>query len=99
MSLGRSIEIFDVSSFVDAAPRRPAPPRAGEGSGAAYAPALDAEYEQLLSSGVSLEQYLDQCEKEYLGYALRKHQNSYKVAELLRTSQSSIIRRKKKYFL
>ena len=51
------------------------------------------------SSGVSLEQYLERCEKEYVGYALRKFQNSYKAADALKTSQSSIMRRKKKYFL
>ena len=96
MSMGRQIEVLDVSSFIDPVP----PPSSSPVSGRqAYAPAIDAQYEQMLTSGVSLEQYLERCEREYVGYALRKFQNSYKAADALKTSQSSIMRRKKKYFL
>lgn len=96
MSMGRQIEVLDVSSFIDPVPPPPSSPVSGR---QAYAPAIDAQYEQMLTSGVSLEQYLERCEKEYVGYALRKFQNSYKAADALKTSQSSIMRRKKKYFL
>lgn len=58
----------------------------------------DAQYERMIASGVSLEQYLEGCEKDYVEFALRKFRNSYKAASALGTSQSLIMRRKKKYF-
>lgn len=90
MSMDRNIEVLDVSSFVGAA---------STGVPREHAPAIDARFEQMLASGVTLEQYLDQCEQEYVSFALSKYRNSYKAAAALGTSQTSIIRRKKKYSL
>ena len=95
MSMGRNIEIPDVASFTDTPA---APPRAPVTSELPAHPSVqDADFEQMLSSGVTLDDYLAQCEQAYLGYALQKYQSSYRAAEALGTSQSSIMRRKKKY--
>ena len=56
-------------------------------------------YEHMLKSGISLEQYLAECEYEYVKYALETHKTSYAAAEALGTSQTSIMRRKKKFGL
>lgn len=98
MSIDKQIEIQDVNSFVDIMQVHYHSPHAEENSCTSYMPALDAHYEHMLTSGVSLKQYLAQCERGYIGYALKKYNNSYKSAEALKTSQSAIIRRKKKYF-
>ena len=59
----------------------------------------DAEkFEGLAQGGVSLDEYLDQCEQRYLSWAFQRYGSTYKVAQALRTSQASIMRRKKKYF-
>lgn len=99
MSLGRQIAIPDVSSFLDPAPASPLPEHPGEDSASVYSPAVSARYEQMISSGVSLQQYLDQCGRNYVAYALQKYGNSYKAAEALGTSQASIMRRKQKFHL
>ena len=44
-------------------------------------------------------EYLDRCEREYIKYALNTYKSSYAAAEALGTSQSSIMRRKRKYGL
>lgn len=59
----------------------------------------DASFEALLNQGTTLEAYLEKCEKEYLLYAYDKHQSSYKLAKALGASQTSIMRRLKKYNL
>ena len=95
MSLGRQIEVLDVSSFLDtvsAQSQNTAPD-------AADLTPSDARFEQMLSAGVSLEDYIAQCERNYVGYALQKYHNSYQAAAALGTSQSSIMRRKQKYGL
>ena len=99
MSLGRQVAVPDVSSFLDPAPASPLPERPGEDSASVYSPAVSARYEQMISSGVSLQQYLDQCGRNYVAYALQKYGNSYKAAEALGTSQASIMRRKQKFHL
>lgn len=48
---------------------------------------------------LSLQDYMDRCEREYLARALEKHKSSYQAARALGTSQSSIMRRKAKYGL
>ena len=98
-SLGRQVAVPDVSSFLDPAPASPLPERPGEDSASVYSPAVSARYEQMISSGVSLQQYLDQCGRNYVAYALQKYGNSYKAAEALGTSQASIMRRKQKFHL
>ena len=56
-------------------------------------------WEELMDKGLSLEEYVDRCEREYLARALEKYKTSYQVAKQLGTSQSSIMRRKAKYGL
>lgn len=95
MSMGRNIEISDISSFADPAiPQAAAPAEAAVSQFPSFS---DTSFEQMLADGVTLEQYLDTCEREYLGYALQKYRNSYKAAAVLGTSQTSVMRRKKKY--
>ena len=63
-------------------------------------PAASQEhYPQLLAAGVTLEEYISNCEKEYLSFILEHYPNTYKAASVLGTSQTSIMRRKKKYNL
>ena len=62
-------------------------------------PLLGADYEKMLADGISIEEYLADCEKEYLKFAFQKYTSTYKVAQALNTSQASIMRRKKKYDL
>ena len=59
----------------------------------------DVRLMQLLAAGVSLSDFVGQCEKEYLRCALQQYPTSYKAAAALGTSQASIIRRKQKYGL
>ena len=97
MSMGKNIEISDISSFTAPTPAlsaAPAPRPAGE-----FPAFASPGFEQMLEDGVTLEQYLDSCERDYLAYTLGKYQNSYKAASALGTSQTSIMRRKKKYNL
>lgn len=47
----------------------------------------------------SLNEYLEECEKKYIQYALEKCGSTYKTAEFLKTSQTMIARKKKKYNL
>ncbi len=55
------------------------------------------DFENMLGEGISLKEYLESCEKEYVDYAMQKFGSTYKAAEALQTSQSSVARRKKKY--
>ena len=100
MSMGRSIEISDLASFTGFSAETP-PPTKNElsDSGPAYTPLSAASFETMLQDGVSLEQYLEQCERGYLSYTLQKYHSSYQAAQMLGTSQTSIMRRKKKYGL
>ena len=98
MSLGRQIAVPDVSSFLE--PAAPPPPEMpGEAPASVYSPAVSALYEQMIASGVSLQDYLDQCGRDYVAYALQKYGTSYKAAQALGTSQASIMRRKQKFHL
>ena len=54
-------------------------------------------WEKWLERELPLQEYLDRCEEEYLALALSKYKSSYLTADHLGTSQSSIMRRKKKY--
>ena len=47
--------------------------------------------------GLSLKQYMELCEKQYISSAIRKCGSSYKAAELLKTNQSTIVRKRHKY--
>lgn len=55
--------------------------------------------ESLLENNVSLQEYIDDCEKNYLSVALNKYGSTYKAATALSTNQSLIMRRKKQYNL
>ena len=99
MSMGRSIAVPDVTAFLSTVSVRPAAAHLESEENGGYAPSSETGFEQMLNTGVSLEQYLERCEREYLGYALQRYGNSYKAAEALGTSQSLIMRRKKKYSL
>jgi len=99
LSWDRSIEVLDVSSFIDIVPSRPYRTAPTEVPNSAFEAAVDARFEQMLANGVTLKQYLDECERAFVNYALRKYRNSYKAASALGTSQTSIIRRKKKFSL
>jgi len=45
----------------------------------------------------SLQEYLDKCESEFIRYAFEKYGSTYKVAEALGISQTSAVRRRRKY--
>ena len=98
MSVGETIEIQHVEAFLGDSPRQS---QHSENSIVMqnYLPAVDAQLEQVLDAGVSLDDYINQCEREYLNCVLKKYPNSYKAAEVLGTSQTSIIRKKKKHDL
>ncbi len=55
--------------------------------------------EECLERGISLQEYLDRCERQYIDHALQRYKSTYITAQKLGTSQSSIMRRKKKYGL
>lgn len=56
-------------------------------------------WEEWMENGLTLDEYMDRCEREYLSRALEKYKTSYLTAKHLGTSQSSIMRRKTKYGL
>jgi len=87
-----------VAPFIDVAPSQRQPTEIKRFCNGEYTAAVNSRYERILASGVTLKQYLDQCEREYVNYTLQKYQNSYKAAAALGTSQTTIMRRKKKYF-
>lgn len=60
-----------------------------------FFPAKDA----LPEEDLPLQEYMDRCERAYLAQALKKYKTTYAAAEHLGTSQSGIVRRKKKYGL
>lgn len=66
-------------------------------------PALASRHEypldEWLDKEMSLDDYMDRCEREYLARAIERYKTSYQVASKLGTSQSSIMRRKAKYGL
>lgn len=100
MSMGHDIEIPDLASFTGFSAPAAAPPKSSASDPVqerAHRSAVG--FETMLQERVSLEEYLGQCEREYLGYALQKYGSSYQAAQALGTSQSSVMRRKKKYRL
>lgn len=54
-------------------------------------------YDNLINDQISLQEYIENEEKKYIEYVLNKYNSTYKVAEILNTSQSTIMRKKKKY--
>jgi transcriptional regulator with PAS, ATPase and Fis domain len=64
-----------------------------------YFSVADDLHFQLLANGTTLEEYVENCERKYLSFVLQRYPNTYKAAAVLGTSQTSIMRRKKKYNL
>ena len=60
---------------------------------------VDSRFEEMLEQGKSLEEYMEDCERKVLEWAIGKYGSSYKAAAALGTSQASIMRKKKKYGL
>lgn len=56
-------------------------------------------FKSLLDNKVSLQKYLDECEKNYISAAFKEYGSTYKVASALNTTQSLVMRRKNKYRL
>lgn len=98
MSIGRQIEVLDMASFLDSVSPQPTP-ATGPYSPGPEESSVQIPYDRMLSEGVTLEDYLARCERDYLAFALRKYGSSYQTATALGTSQSSIMRRKQKYGL
>ena len=95
MSRDTTIEVTDISSISSTGGREASARQFGDRLCFTLA---SQRYESLVRKGVSLDEYLAQCEVGYLEWAFREYGSTYKVAEALHTSQASIMRRKKKYF-
>lgn len=98
MTIDSEIEVLDIRTLADD------PTMDDSSEQAAYDAADSAsmrniKYEEMLEAGVSLDDFVSQCEREYVDYALNRFQNSYRAADALGTSQTSIMRKKKKYSL
>jgi transcriptional regulator with PAS, ATPase and Fis domain len=94
MSIGEYIEIHNIDGILANA----------EGDAVAFG--SDAatgsggiDYGAMLQRGISLDNFLKACERSYISYALKNTQSTYQAARVLGTSQSSIMRRKKKFHL
>ena len=59
----------------------------------------ESSYEELIKKGHTLTDYLEECELNILTWAQNKYKSTYKMADVLGTSQTSIMRRKKKYHI
>jgi PAS domain S-box-containing protein len=70
-------------------------PRAASAKGAAES--WRDHMEKSFSERVSLKDFVEQCESAYIELAARTASSTYELAELLGTSQASIMRKKKKY--
>lgn len=95
MTVGNYIDITNIQSV--------AASHEGRLRGSQDGPIVGSEpgypWEAWLEEGLSLQDYMDRCEREYLAQALSKYKTSYLTAQHLGTSQSSIMRRKAKYGL
>ncbi len=93
MSAGDYIDLTNIHSVAASYDQR-LPEHSGR-----RAAGLSHPWEECLGEEMTLQDYMDRCEREYLAKALMKHKTSYEVAKALGTSQSSIMRRKAKYGL
>ena len=96
MSASDYIEISNIQSIAASHDRR-----VGFGSlpAAPQKQSSPPMYQQLWGKKLPLNEYLERCEREYIQYALNTYKSSYGAARALGTSQSLIMRRKRKYFL
>ncbi|MFV0516444.1 MAG: sigma-54 interaction domain-containing protein [Aminipila sp.] len=94
ISLDKIIEIHDVEGITGG--RRSAlNNRNNQINNLDYVPASEARYEKMIEEGMTLEEYLNSCERDYLRCALKICKNTYKTAKVLGTSQTSIMREEK----
>ncbi len=98
VSIGEEIEISDVEHVIGGRSIRSEQTNYNRLNTGNARPS-ESRFFHLLEDGVSLDEYMEQCEKDYLAFALKKYTNTYKTAEALGTTQSTIMRRKKKYSL
>lgn len=93
MSMGEFIEIHNIEGVASGAP----------GSHVQHSPSTlgtdGIDYAQLLERGTTLSDFLAHFETSYTQYALENTGSTYEAARILGTSQSSIMRRKKKFHL
>lgn len=59
--------------------------------------ALDEELDTCEKEGFSMNSYLERCEQKMLEKVLKKYGSTYKAAEMLKMSQTTVVRRKEKY--
>ena len=95
MSAGEYIEMTNIQGIAASHDKRADFARPHEQPQSYHSPM----FQRLWDKNLSLQEYLDRCEREYVKYALNTYKSSYAAAEALGTSQSSIMRRKKKYGL
>jgi Transcriptional regulator containing PAS, AAA-type ATPase, and DNA-binding domains len=95
ISIGEEIEIADIESVVGG-DHIPSTIKMSHLSDLDYPQAFKPEFSSF-EEGISLQDYLKQCERDYLLWALKKYDSTYRAAEALGTSQSLIMRRKKKH--
>ncbi len=93
MSVGNRIDMTDIHGVAGshAAPKSIDPDLLGP-----IAPLAVQDY---VREGLSLEEYMDRCEREFLTEVFKTYKTSHAAARYLGTSQSSVMRRKKKYGL
>lgn len=94
MSAGQYIEIQDIHGIAASRDRQVARPALPVSQ--SFGP---PDVRRLRECRLPLNEYLEQCEREYVRYALETYKSSYAAAKALGTSQSSIMRRKRKYSL
>jgi len=61
--------------------------------------AMDDKQDYFEEDGFSMSDYLELCENKILEKVLKKYGSTYKAAEILKMSQSSVVRRKEKYHI
>lgn len=101
MSAGLSIEVPDIKNITDML--TVSFPSEEPRNYMAIEHSVDTEpvsaENRVFESGISLTDYVESCEKNFVQYALNKTKSTYEAAKLLNTSQSAIVRKKKKYNL
>lgn len=96
ISTDEVIEIRNVEGITEADPIPPAG-RVQELEALEEVRSKETVYEEMFKNDVTLDDYLAACEREYLRYVYSKMPSSYKLADKLGVSQSSIMRRLRKY--
>jgi transcriptional regulator with PAS, ATPase and Fis domain len=95
MTLGDTIEIKRIQGFYGTSPVADS----AEHESVSLQERGIHDYSKLLDEGISLDEYVSRCEFEYLRYAIDRYKSTYRAADALGASQSSVMRRKKKHRL